>query len=342
MGEELQTVLDGKAPRDRAYGMLELRAAGHEVDLSDDRFHGLFGSLIQWCRTRLSMNPIDWTTLSAIRRYDVVVAKDDFSTMLTLGCLLFRRPLIYVDALFGIPRRAWRRALTKFNIELATKTVAYSHSQIGLWSESLALPAVKMRYLPYTIDTPFYRLPMPDPTPQPAYVLSIGRDLARDFSTLVNAVKQTDLALKLVTLPHLLTEFREELSWVEVIERISYQELFKLYANASAVVIPLRKGTTYPSGVRALLEGMVLGKPVISSETPVLREYATDSQDVLFVEPENIDELRDAIVRVHSQPDLALQLGQRGQQAVRERFGMQAFSEGMLALLGHLPRSGKG
>jgi glycosyltransferase involved in cell wall biosynthesis len=313
--------------------MFELSDDGHQVDLSDDRFHGFSGTLVRWFRNRLAVNPIDLKTLFALQQYDIVIAKDDFSTMLTLACRVLRRPLIYVDSLFGLPRRAWRRKLTKFNIVLATKTVSYSRSQIALWVDSLMLPAEKMAYLPYTIDGAFYRLPKQNTDRKPEYILSIGRDLARDFPTLVRAVRQTGLRLKLVTLPPLLSGIQSDAPWIDVLERVPYDVLFRLYAGATAVVIPLRKGTTYPSGVRALLEGMSLAKPVIASRTPVLLEYARHGVEALFVEPENTEELREAILSVKTDPSLASRIGRLGQQAVRERFGMQAFAKGMLQLL---------
>jgi glycosyltransferase involved in cell wall biosynthesis len=135
------------------------------------------------------------------------------------------------------------------------------------------------------------------PPSEASYVLAFGRDLGRDYRLLVKAMEGLGCDLKIVTLPYLLEGISVDQPWIKTLQRVSYGELFSLYAGAKAVVVPLKPGVSYPSGLRAMLEGMLLERPVIVTRTPILEEYASDDE-VHFVRPGDRLDLRDAIQRV--------------------------------------------
>src|SRR5690606_5037417 len=89
----------------------------------------------------------------------------------------------------------------------------------------------------------------------------------------VSACIQLNLRLKLVTLPYLIPDNARNHPNVEVLQRLPYDKLFELYANAASVVVPLKEGISYPSGIRAVLEALALNKAAIVTRTPVLEEY---------------------------------------------------------------------
>lgn len=327
MSGELAQVEAGTAPSERLYGLVELRQAGHQVDLLDSRWHGTFGRLT----TRLKYYDIslsDLTTLRALRRYDVVVVKDELSLLLTLAARWSGTRLVYLDSLFQLPRRWWRQLIYRWNFRLADRLVIYSTTQRDAWQEYFAMARHQPAAFPYTIDVPFYSPRPAPPPPSRGYLLSIGRDLGRDFPTLATAMRNVALDAKIVTLPYLLTGVDRTQANLHFLERLSYEALFDLYAGAQAVVIPLKRGITYPSGVRALLEAMALGKPVICSRTPVLEEYVAEGEGVRYVEPENPDALQAAITALADDASARTALGRRGREVVQERFGMSAFVNG--------------
>ena len=330
--DEVRKVSAGDAPTDRLYGLIELRRLGHQVDIADSRFRGRFGRLVKTLR-RYSCNICDVATIRQIRRYDVVVVKDDFSPMVTAACRLAGVRVVYLDALFQVPRRRWKRAFYRANILQADAVVAYSHTQIALWRKEFGLGPEAISYLPYAIDGRFYApVPPPAPAPRP-YVLSIGRDVGRSFATLVAAMDGLPIDLKLVTLPYLLRDVDTNRPWIEVRQRLPYDELFRLYAGALLVAIPLKGGMTYPSGIRGLLEAMSLGSPAVATRTPVLEEYVPDGEGVVYVDADDTGALRRAIERLAADEAARTALAGKGRALVQSRYTMERFGRSLEACL---------
>lgn len=334
MERDLQRVARGDAPSEWMYGLVELRRRGHDVTIADSRFEGRTGDMVRRLR-RVSINVCDLRTLDSIRRHDVVLVKDQFSTLVTAACRALQKPVYYLDAPFNLPRRAWKHAVYRANLRLITKHLLFSVSQADLWAARYGVPRHRFLALPYSVDLGFYR-----PAPRPAtsgrpYVVSVGRDLGRSFRTLVDALDGLGVGLKIVTRPYLLKDVRRP-HWVEVLDDLPYPELFRLYAGAAAAVVPLVHGITYPAGLRALLEAMALGTPVVASHTPVLLEYASDGDGVVYVEPEDAAALRAGIRRVMEEAGLRDRLSTAGRALVASRYGMEAFGERLeRVLLGH-------
>jgi glycosyltransferase involved in cell wall biosynthesis len=337
MEPELRAVEAGTAPRERTYGLTELRQMGHTVDIADSRWGGLLGRLRLWLK-QFDVNLCDLKTLLALRRYDVVVVKDELSTMLTVGARLAGTRIVYLDALFTLPKRAWRRWFYRLNLRLADGLVFYSRFQREQWQTAYVLPP-RTAVLPYAIDTAFYKPVAPASRGRP-YVLAVGRDLGRDYPTLVEATRGLDADLKIVTLPYLLRGVDRTAPHLEVLERLSYTELFQLYAGASLVVIPLRRGLTYPSGIRAQLEAMAMGRAVVASRSPVLEELVPEGDGVVYVEPEDRDALRSALLSLLGNQQARDMLAAAGRAVVHSRFDLPAFATGFEAFLQDVAAAG--
>lgn len=326
MSRELEVIQRGEAPTDRMYGLLELQRAGHTVHFSDSRFEaGPFDRLRRGLRP--VANLMDLETIQGLGDDDVVVVKDEFSTMLTAACRRAGTPIVYLDAMFGLPTRVWRKAATRLNLSWADGHVAYSAGQIATWSEHYGLEKGRFTFLPYCIDMAFYR--RPERQQAGPYVLSVGRDLGRDFRTLIAAMTGTNLNLKLVTLPYTLRGLDVSASWIEVLQHISYEALFQLYANAAIVVIPLKPGVTYPSGIRALLEALALGTPVVCSGTEVLAEYVPEGAGVAYVPTDDVPAMRQAIESLWTDAGRRQELEQVGPGFVRARYDIGTFVGGL-------------
>lgn len=336
MSNEISQVLRGQAPSDRMYGLIELRKCEYEVDFSDRRFEGFFGKLVNWLRRNVGINLCDIKTLLTIKNYDLIIVKDEVSTLITIACRLFRKKIIYLDALFAFPRRTWKKIIYKINLRLADGIVAYSSNQIRTWDNLFTGISHKFKLLTYTIDVPFYRaIPCHRKSSKP-YILSVGRDMGRDFGTLVESMDGLELGLKLVTLPYALRSVNISHSWVEVLKHVPYQDLFRLYAEAVLVVIPLKKSLIYPSGIRGLLEAMVLGKAVVCSYSPLLEEYVKEGDGVVYVEPENIVALRDKLRHLLGDSDWLHILENRGRDIVRDNYHMDIYAKAFEAYISGL------
>lgn len=67
-----------------------------------------------------------------------------------------------------------------------------------------------------------------------------------------------------------------------------------------------------------MFEYLAAGRPIISSDFPVLHEVLVEDQNVLFVEPANADALVQAILRLLGDESLALKLSKQGIQTAAQ------------------------
>ena len=157
--------------------------------------------------------------------------------------------------------------------------------------------------------------------------------MGRDFGTLLAAMDGLNIDLKLVTLPYLLDGLDTARPWVEVLQRLPYDELFRLYAGALLIALPLKGGLTYPSGIRGLLEAMALGCPTVATRTPVLEEYARAGDGVAYVTAEDVGQLRATIQRLAADTDERTRLAGQGSELVRTRYNMDVFGRALESYL---------
>jgi glycosyltransferase involved in cell wall biosynthesis len=329
-----------RAPRERLTGFYQLRERHWNVSISDARWRGA----LAWVRRRAD-RLVHLPSAGMLRdwwRADIVVVKDDFSLILTLLARLLRKRLVYLDSMFQLPRSRRRRIVAQKCVERADRIVCFSDSQAELWQQEFGVEQGVIVAVPWGMDPAFYR-PRPVRVDEPPYVLSVGRDIGRNFDLLVDALAGSGVNIKLVTLPYLVSERVRRSPNVEILERLSYDALFDLYARAAVVAVPLHGPLTYPSGIRAVMEAMLLERPVLATRTPVLSEYFTDGEDLILVEQRDGSDMRDAVLRLVRDPDRAHQLGTAGRQRVARDYTVSHYADQLEAVLYDVAnaRSGK-
>jgi glycosyltransferase involved in cell wall biosynthesis len=167
-------------------------------------------------------------------------------------------------------------------------------------------------------------------------VLTVGKDLARDYGTFVDAVRGLDSAVRMVVHPRNVQGL-EMPAQVELGPRLSSIELRDVYARAACVVLPQRRDD-YPygsegGGLTALLEAMAMGKPVVATERAILRDYVEDGVDALVVPPEDPAALRAAIERVLGDRELAARLGAAARARVERAHTTRGFAARLAPVL---------
>jgi glycosyltransferase involved in cell wall biosynthesis len=73
----------------------------------------------------------------------------------------------------------------------------------------------------------------------------------------------------------------------------------------------------------AILEAMVLGKPVVATDTGGNKELVEHNQTGLLVPIKDPRAMADAIISLIMKPELAAQMGQRGKESVKTRFSLE-------------------
>jgi hypothetical protein len=127
------------------------------------------------------------------------------------------------------------------------------------------------------------------PTHDGGYVFA-GGDSLRDYDTLLAAVDGLGgLPIRLVTNRRL-----ERLPAGVEAGSVPYEEYVELLAGARVVVVPMQ-ATRRSAGLVTYLNAMALGKPVVVTDGPAVREYVEPGRTGLVVPPGDPGALREAI-----------------------------------------------
>lgn len=217
---------------------------------------------------------------------------------------LVRRSLRYVDHL-TVPSE-WEAIYYTRMLGLPAERVSVCH--LGAYDRWSGLPSVA---------TP------PGAEGGVPYLFSGGLT-DRDYQTLLDAVVGSGIRTMIATRPYI----RRRLpipAEVTISDLLSGADYAATVAGAQAVVIPL-KPVNYAAGLSLVLDAMVLGRPVICSAIPAVRDYVEEGVTGLLVPPGDADALRAAIRYLLDHPDQAAAMGQAARRRFKERHTFEQFA----------------
>lgn len=98
-------------------------------------------------------------------------------------------------------------------------------------------------------------------------------------------------------------------------------------AECSVFVLP----SYYREGIpRTILEAMATGRAILTTDMPGCRDTVANGENGLVVAPRSADALAKAMAQFIENPDLAVQMGHRSHELVRERFDVHAVNRLLL------------
>jgi hypothetical protein len=163
--------------------------------------------------------------------------------------------------------------------------------------------------------------------------LFAGGDSLRDYELLAAAVLGSNFDVRIAT------------SWKPVspqdnldVGRLSHDEFLARMRASHAVVVPIERRTR-SAGQQTYLNAMALGKPVIVTDAPGVRDYIQHEVTGFIVPPE-VQALRQAIEHVMDpkNADEIAVIGRRARETVLARFNEFAYRRQLLSVAGVLPR----
>lgn len=317
---------EGKASDLHLVGFNHMADYGIEATFLENR-------LTEFLR-RISFNLTQLPVLFRLKSYDVIFSGAGIFTLFLVKYVLrLKKPkwVIYNTYLTNLLKRnsgGLKGWIVKKAIFSADAIMSPSLAQQD-FLRSIGFPAEKNYYVPYGIDYNFYDKDARVSEISERYILSTGRDVGRDYKTLIEAVKDLPVKLLISTFPRNLKDIGELPPNVTVsyLPRTAMPPLIK---KAEFVVIP-----TIPewkitgsdcSGQYSLLESMTCSKAVITSTRATLTGYFTTGQYGLIVAPENAAELKEAIISLWNDPQKAKTMGEAGRHMVESQFTMEIFS----------------
>jgi glycosyltransferase involved in cell wall biosynthesis len=122
---------------------------------------------------------------------------------------------------------------------------------------------------------------------------------------------------------------------VEYRQWLPYEEMIGvLYKSKIGIIVPHpteRYRTNYPV---KLFEYMAAGLPVIASKKGESAEFVSKADAGILVDPENADEIANAIVRLITDTDAAEEMGRRGRESILTENNWEKESTKLLKLYG--------
>lgn len=284
---------------------------------------------------KISFNLVQLPVLFQLRSCDVIFAGSGVFTLFIIKFIFrLKRPkwIIYNTYLTNLLKRntkglkAW---IIKKAIFSADAIVSPSSSQSDFLA-SIGLPPEKNYCLPYGIDYDFFDKQKEEVKTVDRYIFSSGRDVGRDYRTLIEAVKDLPVNLLIATLPRNLNGVGEWPANVSV-SHFDQIKMTSLLKGAEFVVIPTISEEELVgsdcSGQYALLRSMACGKAIITSARSTLTDYFSTGQHGLTFSPGKVEELRRAILLLWNNPIQAKVMGKAGRSKIETQLSINIFAE---------------
>lgn len=337
----LPAVEAGKVPNSPFRGYTALRESKKvRADFLD------LGDLPRWipllAKRFLPAGLLHLSHLPFVLRYDYVIASDSF--LLTwlashIGKLREKSHWIYIPINSSVlmrrhanhPLRLWALKImwTSFaRIVYITKGQLDDFLRMGM-------PEQKLVYLPFGIDTLFFAIP--GEVPESEYVLSVGRDLGRDYPTLFATAKELPYKFIIATAPKNIPESIEIPSNVEIRYNVDAEGVRALYRGAICVAVLLKDEETTEgsdcTGQTVMLEALSAGQAIVVTDRAWIREYFVDGEEYLGIAPGDARGAATSIKKLWEHPELRKALSERGREKVRTSYSSETYAAGLLAII---------
>jgi glycosyltransferase involved in cell wall biosynthesis len=197
-----------------------------------------------------------------------------------------------------------RRAVSRADLVLTLSESARADIQ-----REFGLPAAKIR-VTYLGGPPLD----PEPSATEPYFLFVGgTEKRKNLAAVLEAFKTIEgLELRVVGANKAspVHDARRDQSGVHWLGHVGEAELVELYRHATALVFPSR----YEGFGLPILEAMARRTPVIAANRSSIPEVARGA--AILIDPDDVEELRDAMRRVAADPNLRADLIERGAEVV--------------------------
>ena len=306
--ELLAGIERGEEPDSQLHGALYLGEHGIDVAFHDPL---LTRRELPQALSRVAWNLRELIVPYELGRTDVVFTP--LAALLPLAARGRRLPVVVIN--FGLNliwRRASRarRALLRRSLRAAARVICLGEAQRTELVDAAGLEPERVLTMPIPVDDRFF---VPREDGDSRGVLAVGKDLARDYGTLLEAVAPLEVETTLVAHPRNLAGLELPANARLAPAGLPFTELRDAYARAACVVLPQRSDSfafgSEGGGLTALLEAMAMGRPIVATERAILHDYVDDGVEALLVPPEDPPALRAAIERVLGDPELARSLG---------------------------------
>jgi glycosyltransferase involved in cell wall biosynthesis len=319
-----------------------------DLRLSVLNFRGVTLSTIGWI---LAVTKQTFKALAIYRRYEIVFATN-IAAILPLAFvhsfLRRKKPkLVGVDV--SANRIESNRAgpilvsLVKAAVRSINAIICYTSAQKNWWARNIGY--TKATFIPLGWGIADVRYPHDSvlnaslnaaQIDDNGYIFS-GGYTARDYQTLLRAVSE---------LPHhvVLVVGHDPLTGKTGLENVALSKKVKVYhdireshfldlmSKAEMVVLALQD-KPYSAGQLALLEATAMSKPVIITKTAGTIDYVEDGKTALLVEPGNVSQLKEAILKISDNVELRRDLERNAKAKWQREFTVSTMEHNLYRII---------
>ncbi len=245
---------------------------------------------------------------------------------------------VIVMGLFG--RQPKNRAVKIFQnifIGILNKvTKCYVFLGRGEYSNAVSMKpknSNKFRFLPFCIDTKFWKANNSDLINNKDGILFIGNDGKRDYKLVEKIAK----SLPEINFTFITSQIKEvELKNVNLIKGswgenlLSDEEIRKYYQNSKLTIIPLIE-TYQPSGQSVALQSMSCGTPVMISETKGFwdKEKFIHDENIVFIKNNDLGIWVNEIKKYYFNEDYLKKISITGISTINDEFNLSSFNSNL-------------
>lgn len=288
---------------------------------------------------RKSFNLFNLFFVFKIRKYDIVFLSGSLSLVFLAKIILkFSKPKIiffntYFTNLLERNRSGLKARMIRKTIASLDAIICPSKAQKEFLIKE-EFDGQKIYFIPTGVDVDFINSFPAINYEGEKFILSVGKDMGRDYKTLIEAVRHIDIKVKIVAFSRNVVGL--DLPTNVSVQALPFIELLSLYRNCEFVVIPTKKQENIDgsdcSGHLVLLDAMAADKAIIASYRDTLNEYITNGIEGLIVEPENPEKLKEAIQKLLSNPQMALDMGRRAREKAKRELTTKIFAQNLASI----------
>jgi len=284
---------------------------------------------------------LEFLLVPKLLSYDFVIASDFI-------------PLLAVTSVLGRPFKRGRVLYAALNaavlIERSRNNLVRRQILIWLWSTyyrfvciaesqrailvANGLPERSLFHVPYGIDADFFASVRYKS--EGSYIVSIGRDLGRDYKTFLRAVEGLPYPVIIATTRKNIPKGIHIPGNVEIRYDVTIDDVRELYRDARFSCISLVGETSLEgsdcTGQTVMMEALSAGQPVIVTDRKWIAEYFESGLEYRGVPAGDADALRLAIQELWNDTELRSELSKSARVAVR-KYNAKRMSEGFAVLL---------
>ncbi len=214
----------------------------------------------------------------------------------------------------------------------------YAATQYDFARVQLNIPESRLHLIPFHADAKFYR-PLPAETDAPPRLICSAGLEWRDYPTLLAAVEGLDVEVRLAAASPWSKHRNETEERVlppnVTAKRYEYNELRRLYADSRFVVVPLYEND-FQAGITTILEGMAMGKAIITTSTTGQKDAIRQGENGLYVAPGDVDGWRKAITRLLDSPEEAQRMGDQARRDMETSLSLEHWVARIAAVIRNL------